>query len=415
MMRALDRDGAGLGPARSAAGRMVKSDRVKAKLDFALQFAPLALVIACWLLATAGSVLLTPPRYLVGGIFAVATLLAAHRYEPRAVAAIGAGSVILDFLNGWIDPPPVSAWAFNVAAQVAVVYLGVQLAAQRQRSLLRARDAEEAREQLREFMGMVSHDMRGPLFTVLARTQLLEEDAREDERESLHAIEVAARQLRRFADDLIDAARIGAGHFTMDAAPCDLVPVLRQVIGQFQSSARDHHFVLAVPDKLPGRWDRGRIEQLFNNLLSNAIKYSPPGSEVRLTATDAADRVEVGVKDQGVGLTADELRQLFKPFSRPARPSGRAEKGTGLGLYIAKAIVDAQGGRIWAESVPGSGSTFHVVLPLTEARATRPGGGANVSAPSLPGGSAAWASPSSRERDQRAGSLDVLPEGEGQA
>lgn len=319
-------------------------------------------ICAFWVLASVASILLTPPTYLVGGLFAIPTLIAAHRLSPRLVIAVGVISIVLDIANGAVDPPPASAWLFNILAQVVIVYLGVQFASGREQSARREQEAEEARQSLQRFMGMVSHDMRDPLFTVMARAQLLAECTQDDARDDLRAIEVAAYQMRRFADDLVDAARIGAGHFEIDSGPMDLVIMLRELVDGRQSRANGLQLVLNTPPAVEGRWDHQRVRQLFGNLISNAIKYSPAGGDVQITAAPAGDEVVVSVSDHGLGMTPDQMQLLFKPFSRVQ--TIKAAKGTGLGLYIAKAIAEAQGGRIWAESAVNQGSTFYVALPL---------------------------------------------------
>ncbi|MEO0081904.1 MAG: ATP-binding protein, partial [candidate division WOR-3 bacterium] len=119
------------------------------------------------------------------------------------------------------------------------------------------------------------------------------------------------------------------------------------------------------PPALPRvRFDRTRIEQVLNNLVSNALKFSRPGTKVKVSVGQMDGLMAVSVEDRGPGIPADELVKLFRPFSRTSVRSTSGEKSTGLGLAISRKIIEAHGGRIWAESEVGKGSTFHFGLPL---------------------------------------------------
>ena len=120
------------------------------------------------------------------------------------------------------------------------------------------------------------------------------------------------------------------------------------------------------------RFDRGKVEQVLNNLISNALNYSPPGTAVTVRAFRLDDSVVVSVCDHGPGIPAEELDKLFKPFSRTSVRSTAGEKSTGLGLAISRKIVDGHGGRIWAESEVGRGSTFSFSLPAPHAGPAAP-------------------------------------------
>jgi signal transduction histidine kinase len=119
--------------------------------------------------------------------------------------------------------------------------------------------------------------------------------------------------------------------------------------------------ILDAPEHLEGMWDGERLNQLLTNLISNAVKYSPAGGAVRVSVRGGAGEACVSVADHGIGLNPSEIQRLFQPFTRMY--SHQEVEGVGLGLYISKAIVEAHGGRIWVESVPGQGSTFTVALP----------------------------------------------------
>jgi two-component system sensor histidine kinase VicK len=136
---------------------------------------------------------------------------------------------------------------------------------------------------------------------------------------------------------------------------------LRTVIAQQQATTLNHQLVLDAPTSLIGEWDATRISEVLTNLVSNAIRYSVDGGKIRITVDEAGELVIVRVIDPGIGIAPDLLPRLFQPFSQLS--SEPTTNGAGLGLYIAKAIVELHGGQIWAKSAEGKGSTFSVALP----------------------------------------------------
>jgi signal transduction histidine kinase len=168
--------------------------------------------------------------------------------------------------------------------------------------------------------------------------------------------------MRRLVDDLRDAARIGAGQFGVRRAPTDLVAVARQVAAELQATTRRHWIVVEAPARLEGRWDRDRVGQLLTNLVANAIRYAPDGGPIRIGLARRDDEAVLSVRDEGIGMSPEQIERLFRAFSRvhPDQPA----QGLGLGLCIAKAIVDGHGGRIWVESAPGKGTTISAALPV---------------------------------------------------
>lgn len=227
----------------------------------------------------------------------------------------------------------------------------------------RAREAEEARQGLQRFTSMVAHDLRGPLTVLTGYVDLLgrREHRTASERQAIRAIENATRAMRRLVDDLLDAARIGAGRFEIRPAPTDLVSVIREVVTQQQAMTQRHRILVEMPDQLPGTWDREYLARVFSNLIANAIKYSPDGGEILVRLQVSNGEVIGSVTDHGIGIAPEQIPRLFQPFSR--LETGPGATGVGLGLYISKAIVEAHHGRIWVTSEPGKGSTFYVALP----------------------------------------------------
>lgn len=196
----------------------------------------------------------------------------------------------------------------------------MSLSHRRQRAAQRTRDAVEARERLQEFLGVVAHDMRQPVTTVLGYPQLLlrrhPDRWTESELRTLKSIEDASRRMRRLIDDLPDAARIGAGRLEIRSAPMDLAALTRQVVDEVQRTTTTHRLRLEAPDHLIGRWDRDRMAQVFTNLITNAIEYSPSGGEVCVGVSRTNEAALIRVSDQGAGMPVERLPLLFQPFVR---------------------------------------------------------------------------------------------------
>jgi signal transduction histidine kinase len=314
--------------------------------------------------------------FIMTPLYAVPVLIAAYRLSPRAVGATAVLVTLVNLASGLIQGTPFEVVLLYTSGLVTVAYLAVSLAWQRQKSAYYAYEAERhaqaaeaAHQRLREFLGMIAHDLRNPLAAILGYLQILNKEAAESTPErrqrALSVIEAAAHQIDRLVCDLQDASTIGAGHFAIRTAPIDLLEVARRVIDMHQAVTINHQLILDAPEQLEGAWDGERVSQLLTNLVSNAIKYSPAGGEVRVAVRQMAGEVVVSVSDQGVGLGREQIEQLFQPFTRLYHH--RDVQGVGLGLYICKAIAEAHGGRIWVESEPGQGSTFSVALPwMTE-------------------------------------------------
>jgi len=223
----------------------------------------------------------------------------------------------------------------------------------------------ETRQRLEQFLGIVAHDLRAPLGVVTTSVELLQDHAYDRRRDAIHQIlppiEHATKRMQRLIDDLLDAARIGAGRFQMRYGSMDLA-VLAEVVQAQRSTTKAHRITFEAPPRLEGNWDAQRIEQLLTNLLSNAIRYSPNGGTIRVRASQEGGRAILSVTDPGIGIPPEQVKKLFQPFFRcdPDVTVG----GTGLGLYIAKAIAEAHGGSISVISQPGKGSSFSVALPL---------------------------------------------------
>jgi signal transduction histidine kinase len=151
--------------------------------------------------------------------------------------------------------------------------------------------------------------------------------------------------------------------------------VAERSVERFQTQTKIHTLLLDFPEDFPSiQGDETRLRQVIDNLVSNAIKYSPKGGEVRISGTFDDQNVTVEVSDQGVGLPEDELDRIFERFYRVEGALSRKTQGTGLGLYLARAVVEAHGGEIMVKSKPGKGSTFQFTLPRESIPTNKPNG-----------------------------------------
>ncbi|MBI4216609.1 MAG: response regulator [Chloroflexi bacterium] len=221
-----------------------------------------------------------------------------------------------------------------------------------------------------ELVARASHELRTPLTSIksLAETLLRQDLAlsSQEQREFLEAIDIAADRLARIITDLLTVSRIEAGRLEIRRQPLDLESLGQKVIRQFQSPQPERSFALAIPAHLPpALGDPDRLEDVLTNLLSNAVKYSPKKSLIMLRVIEEQGELVVSVIDQGPGIPLQEQDKLFQRFSRIGGQGGVG--GVGLGLYISKSYVEAMGGRIWAESAPGQGSTFSFTLAVAPA------------------------------------------------
>lgn len=219
-------------------------------------------------------------------------------------------------------------------------------------------------EQLRQdVLAMASHDLRTPLAVVSMRAQLLRSRQVYDEH-GVEIIQEQTRQMARLVDDLWDAVRLEAGQIELWPEALDLNVVAQKAVERAQTQT-DEHPIHLQPAATPvvGAWDQIRLEEILDNLLGNAIKYSPAGGEIIVRVTSTETEAWLSVADQGVGIPAETLTRLFERFHRG---EGTGTVGLGLGLYIARMLVEAHHGRIDVQSVPGGGSIFTVRLPLTD-------------------------------------------------
>jgi PAS domain S-box-containing protein len=228
-----------------------------------------------------------------------------------------------------------------------------------------------------DFVGTVSHELRTPLSAIKGFLELVVDGEagpiNETQREFLDIAVRNSDRLGALINDLLDMSRIDSDRLEMRSGPVDLAAVLADVGATFRHEAYTKGLVLReeVPELPLVRGDKTRLIQVFCNLISNAIKYTPKG-EIGIRAAPVGDGVEVIVYDSGIGLTPQERVQLFTKFFRGSNPVVTESRGTGLGLVIAKAILQAHNASIDVESRPGEGTRFRVVLPVNGRAATGP-------------------------------------------
>ena len=251
----------------------------------------------------------------------------------------------------------------------------------------------EELERLRaEFLAMVSHELRAPLTSIKgSAATLLDESAHlnpAELRQFHRIIDGQADRMRRMIADLLDVAHIETGALSVSPEPTDLATLAGQARNAFASERGSNELHIDFPASLPPVMaDRHRVVQVLSNLLSNASRYSQEFSVIRLTAERQDWQVAVSVADEGRGVSTDQLQYLFRKYVRIEGDNGGSESaGTGLGLAICKGIIEANGGRIWAESDgPGLGARFTFTLQLADPAAPgEPAGRDRSSARSRP-------------------------------
>lgn len=221
-----------------------------------------------------------------------------------------------------------------------------------------------------DFVSNVSHELRTPLASLRALTETLRDSALDDPPAAnrfLDRMEIEVDALTQMVEELLELSRIESGEAPLRLNPVlpatAVIPPVDRLRPQAERSRLE--LVVDIPHELPPVLvDAGKIHQVVTNLVHNAIKFTPPGGHIRVTATADAAVVTVAVADTGPGIAAADLPRIFERFFKTDR--SRAVGGTGLGLAIAKHIVQAHGGKIWAESQEGRGSTFFFTLPRAE-------------------------------------------------
>jgi PAS domain S-box-containing protein len=239
--------------------------------------------------------------------------------------------------------------------------------------------SEHLVEQMKsDFVSTVSEEIRRPLTSIYGFAEtLLRQDVlfgEEERRTFLSYIASESERLTQIVDALLNVARLDTGDLEMDIVPTDVSAVVAEVVDTLQRSDGDvngHRFVVDVPgEPLAAQADPERLRQVLQNLMNNAVKFSPGGGTVTVTARRRAATVEISVVDEGIGIPAGEQKRIFQKFYRAdSAPSREGFGGAGLGLFIARGLVAAMGGRMWVSSREGEGASFAFELPMADSGA----------------------------------------------
>jgi PAS domain S-box-containing protein len=300
--------------------------------------------------------------------------------EPLLRQVLDTGQAVQDLeLSGTTaaDPGEVHHWVeqysplrdqsgdvFGVNVVVADVTDQKRAEAEIRRLYAEARRALNERDRV---LAVVSHDLRNPLNVIRMATMLFFEDISEEMKQAqLGTIQRASAQMERLIEDLLDVVRIEGGGLRVDPQPCRFADLV-EAASEFLRPLADSRSVVLQVERAADfhvRVDRERVLQVFTNLISNAAAHTPQGGRIVIRSERIGDvEAKVTVEDTGCGILPEHLPHVFDSFWQAER-TGRA--GAGLGLAIAKGIVNAHGGQIWVESEPGRGSSFHFTLPLAE-------------------------------------------------
>jgi signal transduction histidine kinase len=230
------------------------------------------------------------------------------------------------------------------------------------------REAEATTRAREEVLAVASHDLRGPLNAINLSAALLAGHVPpgHEAQRALQSIETAVEQMSRLISDLLDLARIEGSRLVLDKKSHKVVPLIDDLVGMLRPVAMDNQQRLVPSIKTNGDeatvfCDKERLLQILNNLVGNAMKFSEAGGAIRVCFEQLEDRARFTVEDDGHGIAGEELSHIFERFWQSR--GGNRRQGLGLGLAIAKSLVEAHGGRIWAESELGKGSRFCVDLP----------------------------------------------------
>jgi signal transduction histidine kinase/CheY-like chemotaxis protein len=220
-----------------------------------------------------------------------------------------------------------------------------------------------------EFLARVSHDLRQPLNAVVGFTDLIllqdGEPLSSSQRRYLGHVVTAAQQIVRLTSDLLDLSRLEAGRLEIRPEPCDVALLLQEMLAHFRTQPQAGRVSLTLEIASPlGKLmvDQARLQQILYNLVSNAFKFTPDGGLITVTARQIGPMIELSVRDTGVGVPLDDQRRIFEAYEQAGTTDIR-QNGVGLGLAIAKRLVELHGGHISVESAPSQGSTFVVRLP----------------------------------------------------
>ena len=237
-----------------------------------------------------------------------------------------------------------------------------------------SRELENLEASRRDLVANVSHELKTPITAIRAHLENLLDGVERTEPGDLQVMLAQSERLGRLVEQLLDLSRLESGEVPLRREEVALAPLVAQVVSEIEVACADRDVALTsdLPEDLPAiEADPERVHQVLFNLVDNAVRFTPEGGAVRIEAERHDGSVEVSVADTGVGIPEAALPRLFERFYRVDSSRARGDGGTGIGLAIARSVVEAHGGTIRAESEPGHGSTFTFDLPLARS-STRP-------------------------------------------
>lgn len=246
-------------------------------------------------------------------------------------------------------------------------------AGKRHEELLQAKNKrlEELSEEKSEYLNIAAHDLKTPLSSIMGLAEMMKdpEYSLEETRQHAEFIYISSFRMLDLIKQFLDVNAIESGKKLAEVRPVDLAPTVEQIVEHYKYRAQWKEIEIKKEiksPKLPAIADPSSFQEVMENMVSNAVKYSPRGKQVWIRSECRDHTLRIEVEDEGPGLSEEEQQLLFKKFKRLGPEPTEGEGSTGLGLYIAKKMMDAMNGKIWCESTPGKGATFIVELPLAE-------------------------------------------------
>ena len=266
--------------------------------------------------------------------------------------------------NGLFDEHDAALLAVT-AAHAAIAINNARLLQATQQALEKVRESDQLKS---NFLALASHELRTPLNIIMGYATVLKEDAKGELSDHANQVLTGARQMRAILDEMNNLAMLQSDEMVLKMQKVVLEDVLAYACEGIKdiASTRRQNLVYAFPEgPYVVNIDIDKTALAFGNILGNAIRFSPEGSEITIGVTKNGDQVMSWVQDHGIGIPADKLEKIFEEFYQIEPPNTRHYGGLGIGLTIAKGLIEAHGGRIWAESDgSGKGSTFKVVFPI---------------------------------------------------
>lgn len=234
------------------------------------------------------------------------------------------------------------------------------------RDVTKEREVDRRRN---EFVSVASHELRTPMSTLLGFSELLLHGDIDEEtrRQWLEFMYRDSKRLTSIIDDMLDVSRIQSGKVQVRLEPVSMPELISHVVETARTTTQKHKFQVRLPDELQDVVaDRDKATQVLTNLVNNAVKYSPDGGNIIISAASSFEdgMVRISVKDQGLGISKEDQERLFSTFYRVRNSDTESIRGTGLGLYIVRSVLNLMGGDVWVESELNRGSTFHFTLPM---------------------------------------------------